>query len=69
MVAVFRQDGGMRTRIPLTAAEVFTALARANWDVKAAARALDVSERTLYRRMREYDIRSQLRYSPPGEAA
>lgn len=59
----------MRTRIPITAAEVLQALADANWDVKGAAARLEVSERTLYRRMRDYDIRSQLRYAPKGEAA
>lgn len=53
----------MRTRIPITAAEVLGALERSEWDVKAAARALDVNERTLYRRMRDYGIKRTVRYA------
>ena len=68
MLAAFRQYVVMRTRIPITAEEVLEALERAQWDVKAAASALDVNERTLYRRMRDYGIKRRIRYGT-GEAA
>jgi transcriptional regulator of acetoin/glycerol metabolism len=60
----------MRTRAPLTAAQILEALERAGGDLPAAARELGVSDRTLYRRMAEYGIRARLRYEPaPDEAA
>ena len=51
----------MRTRFPLTPQDILNALTAAEGDLPAAAKALDISERTLYRRMAEFGIRRELR--------
>lgn len=58
----------MRTRIPITAEQILEALAAANGDKHAAAAKLDVSTRTLERRIADYDIRSKVEFRV-GEAA
>lgn len=56
-------------RFVITPDEILSALEVAAGDVAAAARALDVSERTLYRRMRDYGIRPLVRYEQTGVPA
>jgi transcriptional regulator of acetoin/glycerol metabolism len=56
-------------RFPITSEEILKALEVASGDVAAAAQALDVSERTLYRRMREFGIRPVVRYESVDEVA
>ena len=58
----------MRTRLPLTAPEIVDALRRCGGDIEAAAQYLDISSRTLYRRMAEYGIRARLIYEPVDAA-
>lgn len=52
----------MRPRNDINPDEIIAALNACEGDVAAAARRLEVSERTLYRRMTEYGIRAQRRY-------
>ena len=52
----------MRPRTPITAEQIVKALATTKGDVEAAASLLNVSGRTLYRRMAEYGIKPQVRY-------
>ena len=62
----------MRTRKPITEEQILAALYTSDGDVKAAAKALEVSDRTLYRRMADYGIRgvrTPVRYAPSKEAA
>jgi len=54
----------MRTRLPLSAPEIVDALRQCGGDVEAAAQFLDVSTRTLYRRMAEFGIRARISYEP-----
>lgn len=58
----------MRPRTPITADQIVAALRESGNDVEAAAALLDVSSRTLYRRMAEYGIKRPDRYEL-GEAA
>lgn len=59
----------MRTRIKLEADEIVATLKQTQGDVEQAAELLDVSARTLYRRMRDYGIRARVQYDVEGEAA
>lgn len=59
----------MRTRFPLTAQEIVDALRHCNGDVEAAAQYLDISTRTLYRRMAEFGIRARISYEPVSPAS
>lgn len=61
----------MRTslRSELTREQIVKALDQAAHRVPAAAEALGVSERTLYRRMRELQIRRALTYQPADAVA
>ena len=52
----------MRRRKPITRDQVLAALDSADHDVEAAARVLEVSGRTLYRRMAELGIKRSDRY-------
>jgi transcriptional regulator of acetoin/glycerol metabolism len=52
----------MRQRKPITRDAILTALDETDHDVETAARLLEVSGRTLYRRMREYGIQRTDRY-------
>ena len=58
----------MRTRFPLTAPEIVDALRQCRGDVEAAAQLLDISTRTLYRRMAEFGIRARVIYEPVDAA-
>jgi len=57
----------MRTRLPLTPQEIVDALRHCNGDIEAAARDLDISSRTLYRRMAEFGIRFERTLAEVGE--
>lgn len=52
----------MRTRTPISREALMEALERADHDVDEAAKAFEVSGRTLRRRMAEYGIKPTLRY-------
>lgn len=52
----------MPTRKTITADAILVALRATNEDVAAAARLLNVTERTLQRRMAEVGIRARIRY-------
>jgi len=52
----------MRTRKAIAEEAIVAALQAHAGDVDAAAAALGVSGRTLYRRMKEYGIRAQVEY-------
>ena len=58
----------MRTRKPITLSQIKAALDICNHDVRRSAEMLEVSERTLYRRMAEYGIKRSDRYEA-AEAA
>ena len=58
----------MRTRKPITRDEILSALELAEHDVERAALLLEVSGRTLYRRMAELGIKRSDRYEA-AEAA
>ena len=58
----------MRRRKPLTREDILSALDVANHDVERAALLLEVSGRTLYRRMAELGIKRSDRYEA-AEAA
>lgn len=52
----------MRTRTPISEADILAALRQCDWELRAAAHELDISVRTLYRRMAEYGIRGRVQY-------
>ena len=52
----------MRRRKPITRDEILAALDASDHDVDAAAKALEVSGRTLYRRMAELGVKRSDRY-------
>lgn len=59
---LYRQNGGMPTRKTLSPDAILVALRAANEDVAEAALLLNVTERTLQRRMAEVGIRARIRY-------
>jgi transcriptional regulator of acetoin/glycerol metabolism len=52
----------MRTRRPISAIDILRALEASKGHVAEAAKRLEVSDRTLYRRMAEFGIKSRLDY-------
>lgn len=58
----------MRTRKPISRDEILAALDATDHDVESAAVLLEVSGRTLYRRMAEYDIKARPRYEHTAAA-
>ena len=52
----------MRHRKPITRDQILSALDACDHDVDAAAKALEVSGRTLYRRMAELGVKRSDRY-------
>ena len=52
----------MRTRKPITREQILAALDHADHDVDRAAELLEVSGRTLYRRMAELGVKRSDRY-------
>lgn len=61
-MAVYRHNGAMRTRIPIESEQIVAALNESNGDMKAAARLLEISDRTLYRRMADFGIRAKVEF-------
>lgn len=52
----------MRTPIPLTPEQVTAALNAANGSTEKAAQALGVSEKTLKRRIKKFDLKPRVQY-------
>lgn len=59
---LYRQNDAMPTRKTITPDAILVALRATDEDVAAAARLLNVTERTLQRRMAEVGIRARIRY-------
>jgi transcriptional regulator with GAF, ATPase, and Fis domain len=59
----------MPTRKRYAATEILAALRRSDEDVAKAADDLQMTERTLQRRMAELGIRARIRYEAESEAA
>lgn len=62
MLAVSCQSVGMRPRFRLTPEDIIAVLNARNGDMKAAAKDLEISERTLYRRLTDFQIKPVVRY-------